>query len=160
MAAPLALGGATGLVASAASAGAVAAATAAPAVAAGSSPTLQAHRVGNFGRVLVDSRHRSLYLLADERGGTIHCTGSCLGAWPPLLVAAGSPITHSTAVRGTVGHVVRGSQWQVTFNGYPVYEFAGDSAPGQANGEGISSFGSTWYLLHARATTPSHTPDR
>jgi hypothetical protein len=36
-----------------------------------------------------------------------------------------------------------------TYHGWLLYEFAGDSAAGQANGEGIHSFGGTWYALNA-----------
>jgi hypothetical protein len=34
-----------------------------------------------------------------------------------------------------------------TYNGWLMYEFKNDSGPGQAHGEGIKSFGGTWYAL-------------
>jgi hypothetical protein len=34
-----------------------------------------------------------------------------------------------------------------TYNGWLMYEFTGDSGPGQGHGEGIKSFGGTWYAL-------------
>ena len=37
----------------------------------------------------------------------------------------------------------------VLLAGWLIYEYAGDSASGQANGEGIKSFGGTWYALNA-----------
>ncbi len=36
-----------------------------------------------------------------------------------------------------------------TYNGYLLYEYTGDSAPGQTNGQGLQSFGGTWYVLNA-----------
>jgi Secreted repeat of unknown function len=33
---------------------------------------------------------------------------------------------------------------QVTYNGYPLYLFAGDSKTGQANGQGLEKL---WYVL-------------
>jgi hypothetical protein len=36
-----------------------------------------------------------------------------------------------------------------TYNGWLVYEYSGDSGPGQSNGQGIKSFGGTWYVLNA-----------
>jgi hypothetical protein len=36
-----------------------------------------------------------------------------------------------------------------TYNGYLVYEYVGDSGRGEANGQGIKSFGGTWYVLDA-----------
>jgi hypothetical protein len=39
-----------------------------------------------------------------------------------------------------------------TYNGWVLYEFTGDTGPGQANGQGISSFGGTWHPLDASGT--------
>jgi hypothetical protein len=36
-----------------------------------------------------------------------------------------------------------------TYNGWLMYEYSGDSGPGQAKGQGIKSFGGTWYVLNA-----------
>lgn len=121
--------------------------------------TLQARKVGTYGEVLTDSAGDSLYLLSTESKGVLHCTsGYCLSAWPPLLVARNAKVTVGPGVKGKVSHVTRGSKWQVTYNGWPVYTYEGDSAAGQANGENVSSFGGTWYLLHAGARTNSATP--
>jgi predicted lipoprotein with Yx(FWY)xxD motif len=37
----------------------------------------------------------------------------------------------------------------VTYYGHPLYYYGGDSKPGQASGEGIHSFGGSWYLVNA-----------
>jgi hypothetical protein len=51
----------------------------------------------------------------------------------------------------------------VTHSGLPLYRFSEDSAPGDANGEGITNFGGTWHVVSASgaaATAPSATtPD-
>jgi hypothetical protein len=36
---------------------------------------------------------------------------------------------------------------EVTYNGHPVYRFAGDKAPGDVNGEGLTAFGAEWLAL-------------
>jgi len=36
---------------------------------------------------------------------------------------------------------------QVTYNGHPLYLFKGDKQPGDTNGEGLTAFGGTWYVL-------------
>ena len=56
---------------------------------------------------------------------------------------AGTGVTPS--LLGTVKSA--GGNLYVTYGGFPLYEFAHDSGPGQANGEGISSFGGTWYAV-------------
>ena len=41
----------------------------------------------------------------------------------------------------------------ITYAGWPLYTFSGDSGPGRAKGQGIVSFGGTWETL-----TPAGTP--
>jgi hypothetical protein len=36
-----------------------------------------------------------------------------------------------------------------SYHGWLMYEYSGDSGSGQANGQGIKSFGGTWYVLNA-----------
>ena len=36
---------------------------------------------------------------------------------------------------------------EVTYAGHPLYYYAGDSAPGQTNGQGSDSFGSPWWVV-------------
>jgi hypothetical protein len=36
---------------------------------------------------------------------------------------------------------------QVTYDGHPLYYFAGDSGPGTATGQGSDSFGAPWWLV-------------
>ena len=102
------------------------------------------------------------FLLATEKGGHLHCTasnGGCPSIWPPLLVSKGSKIGVGKGVKGKIGEVSRSKTLdQVTFNSYPVYSYTGDSGPAQQNGEGITSFGGTWYMVRATSTTAANTP--
>jgi predicted lipoprotein with Yx(FWY)xxD motif len=38
---------------------------------------------------------------------------------------------------------------QVLYAGHPLYTYAGDSGPGQTNGEALNQFGAEWYVLGA-----------
>ncbi|MER7665828.1 hypothetical protein [Streptomyces sp. NPDC096193] len=38
---------------------------------------------------------------------------------------------------------------QVTYNGHPLYYYAGDTEAGQTNGQGLDQFGAKWYVLNA-----------
>jgi hypothetical protein len=40
-----------------------------------------------------------------------------------------------------------GGREQVTERGDPLYRFSGDAAPGDARGQGISSFGGVWRVV-------------
>jgi hypothetical protein len=41
---------------------------------------------------------------------------------------------------------------QVTIAGHPLYTYSGDSAIGDANGEGQTSYGGTWHAVTAAGT--------
>jgi hypothetical protein len=41
---------------------------------------------------------------------------------------------------------------QVTYLGHPLYYFAGDSGPGQTNGQGSNGFGAKWWLVAPAGT--------
>lgn len=142
----------------------------APALAVASSTTQPAHevaavdaaRVGRYGMVLTNHRGLSLYLFTSKSGNPVPCKGGCLSIWPPLLVSGSvHRVQAGPGVAGHLGLVTRsGTTKQVTYNGYPLYTYAGDSRPGQATGQGIVSFGGTWYLLRASARAPASTAVR
>jgi predicted lipoprotein with Yx(FWY)xxD motif len=94
----------------------------------------------SYGAILVDGNGRTLYLFTPDDGmSTPQCTGSCAQTWPPLK-ASGAPRAEGGAQQSMLG-VESG---QVTYNGHPLYLYAGDSAPGQTNGQGV---GGIWYVV-------------
>ncbi len=99
-------------------------------------------------RVVVTAAGRTLYTLSAEVHGKFICTAACLGTWHPLKVPAGETVV-GVAKLGTIKRP-DGSR-QATFNGRPLYTFAGDTKKGQANGEGFKDVG-TW---HAAAVSSS-----
>jgi predicted lipoprotein with Yx(FWY)xxD motif len=105
------------------------------------SATLGTQTISGIGTVLTTSDGLTLYALPAEKGGNIQCTGSCATAWPPLLVTGGNPPTLPQGVSGTVGKVTRpDGSVEVTYNDMPLYTWQGDSAPGQATGQGVEGF--------------------
>jgi predicted lipoprotein with Yx(FWY)xxD motif len=71
------------------------------------------------------------------------CTGSCAQSWPPVLLTDGA--TAATAGSGVdaskLGTIDRpDGGTQVTYAGMPLYLWTGDSAPGQATGQGVAGF--------------------
>ncbi|HVC23567.1 MAG TPA: hypothetical protein VNH82_09110 [Candidatus Dormibacteraeota bacterium] len=120
-----------------------------PAAAAGI--TIKTTSIAGLGTVLVNAQGRTLYTLTSESGGKLTCTKSngCTQSWVEVDLPSGATavsasggsqsalLSSETGASGTV----------VTYNGWPLYTFVGDSKAGQANGEGLQSFGGTWYAL-------------
>jgi len=108
---------------------------------------VSAAKVGDLGTVLVDSEGLTLYDFHKDKGSKSACYGACASAWPPLLTE-GNPQAQGPADRSMLGTTKRtdGTE-QVTYNGWPLYTYAGDQKPGEANGNDISQFGAQWYAL-------------
>lgn len=101
----------------------------------------EAHSSSLGSTVLTANNGLTLYSLSVEKNGKFICTGSCLQAWHPLVVAAGVKPAGPVAL-GTVKRP--DGRRQVTFEGRPLYTFDSDSKKGEASGEGIKDVG-TWH---------------
>ena len=89
------------------------------------------------GTALVDGTGRALYLFEADTGTTSTCTGACAQVWPPLLTSGPAPVTTGAAQASLVGTSPRADGTrQVTYDGHPLYYFAGDTAPGDVTGSG------------------------
>jgi predicted lipoprotein with Yx(FWY)xxD motif len=127
-----------------------------------SSATVQAASNAKFGQILVNAQGMTLYTLSSEAGGNVQCSGSCVSSWTPLKLRAGQ--TAPTVGPGVTGAVSTLSlpdySLQVTYNGFPLYSFSGDSSTGDTNGDGLQGPGSgTWHVAVITATTaPTATP--
>ena len=99
-----------------------------------------------LGRILVDSRGRSLYQLSSDPTRKSTCFGACAKNWPPLR--ASTKPTVGTGLRASrVGSIRRtDGKPQVTYRGHPLYRFVGDTKAGQTNGQGIVAFGGRWTV--------------
>jgi predicted lipoprotein with Yx(FWY)xxD motif len=103
----------------------------------------------SLGKILVDAQGRSLYLFKKDAGNNSTCSGACAASWPPLI-AKGKPTAGAGAEASMLGTVRRDDgTMQVTYNGHPLYLFAGDQQPGQVNGQGSTAFGAPWLALSA-----------
>lgn len=95
----------------------------------------------------------TLYLFEkdkDHHASKSRCYGECATAWPPLLTN-GAPIAVGKARRTLLGTTKRkNGDVQVTYNGHPMYYFAGDSKAGQTRGEGSKEFGAEWDVVNPK----------
>lgn len=102
---------------------------------------------GKLGTHLVDSQGRTLYLWLADKGAKSTCSGACAQAWPPSIAKGRVKATHG-AKSTLLGTTTRsGGAKQVTYNGHPLYRYAGDGKAGQTNGQGNTGFGAAWYVV-------------
>ena len=103
-------------------------------------------------QVLVDSKGMTLYWFAIDTPTKSNCSGSCATFWPPVK----GPLTAGSGVTGTLGTITRsdGSK-QATYDGHPLYTFAGDTAPGQNKGNGLNAAGGLWHEITTAGTAPA-----
>ena len=64
----------------------------------------------------------------------------------------------AAGVSGTFGTIKRSDgSTQATFDGHPLYTFAGDTAPGQNKGNGLNAAGGLWHEITTSGTAPAGT---
>jgi predicted lipoprotein with Yx(FWY)xxD motif len=99
-------------------------------------------RKAKVGSVIVDARGRTLYRFTAEAQGVPVCTGACLGTWQPALASTASGLPEHVATIKRPD----GGKLQLTYDGHPLYRYAGDRSKADANGEGM---GGQWYVVKA-----------
>jgi len=129
-----------------ATAGGTPAGAAAPSSTSASSGTVDLAK-SSLGSILVDAQGRTLYLWRADSGTKSTCNGACATAWPPL-VTTGKPSAGIGVRSSLLGTAKRANGTeQVTYDGHPLYLFAGDTGSGQTNGQGSAGFGALWYVV-------------
>jgi predicted lipoprotein with Yx(FWY)xxD motif len=119
--------------------------TSSPAAAAAG--TVQTAKIGGA-TVLTSSKGFTLYSFAPDTSTTSKCNGTCAQNWPPVK----GPVT-AAGVKGTFGTITRSDgSTQATFDGHPLYTFVGDTAPGQAKGNGLNVAGGLWHEITTSGT--------
>lgn len=99
------------------------------------------------GAILVNAEGFTLYDFHKDKGGKSSCYGACASTWPPLTTD-GEPEAIKGAMAAKLGTTKRtDGTVQVTYAGWPLYTYAADTKPGEANGQDIDSFGAEWYAL-------------
>jgi predicted lipoprotein with Yx(FWY)xxD motif len=110
-------------------------------------------KVPGVGTVVIDRRGRTVYILTSASKKNVPCTDAngCTALWPNLAFPNGT----SSALAGKgidsslLGQTkLSDGETYPTYNGYLMYEYTGDTGRGQANGQGLKSFGGTWYVLN------------
>jgi predicted lipoprotein with Yx(FWY)xxD motif len=102
----------------------------------------------SLGTILVDGTGRTVYDFANDKNSASTCTdAACTANWPFVPAPAALPAS-LPGVTGALGSTTRpDGASQLTVAGHPVYTFAGDSAPGQTNGQGQTLNGGLWTVV-------------
>jgi len=135
---------------------AAAGASAASSASASSSGTaLKTAKIGGV-TVLTSAKGFTLYWFVPDTATKSNCNGACATYWPPVK----GPATAGTGVTGTLTTVTRSDgSLQAAYDGHPLYTYVGDTAPGQAKGNGLNLSGGVWHEVTASGSAaPAPSP--
>jgi predicted lipoprotein with Yx(FWY)xxD motif len=105
-------------------------------------------------RLTAPDGHTLYYNTADNKSKII-CTGECSSEWPPM---SGTPKAGTGVQQADLGTTKRpDGSVQVTFKGHPLYEFSGDKAAGDTNGNGLTDEGGKWMVASPTQATGGST---
>ena len=125
--------------------------TSAPAGGSGSTSVVVKVAKTGAGSVLTNAAGFTLYTFQADKGTTSVCYGACAQFWPPVIGTA-----HMAAGQNISGHfgttTRKDGKVQVTYNGHPLYTYAGDTQPGQTAGNGINQDGGIWNVITTSAS--------
>lgn len=100
-----------------------------------------------LGEIVVTGDGMTAYMFDQDTQGAdaSSCTGACLQNWPPIIAADDE--LEGEGITGELGTIeTADGEMQVTLNGWPLYLFAGDSAAGDVNGQGVND---VWWVVDA-----------
>lgn len=136
-------------------------ALAASALAQAADPVVQVRYDAQLGHVLTDANGMTLYVFSNDEAGVSNCSGGCAEAWPPLIVETESVPVAPLAVPGEFGTTERDDgSLQVTYNGWPLYGWQNDTAPGDTTGQAVND---VWWVANLNPVVrvsehPEHGP--
>jgi predicted lipoprotein with Yx(FWY)xxD motif len=100
--------------------------------------------------ILVNPKGRTLYIFASDSKDTSTCYDTCATYWPPVTVKQASTPAKIGGIPGRFGVTTRtdGTK-QLTYDGAPLYTFAGDKKKGDMKGQGVIASGNYWWVVVA-----------
>ena len=108
---------------------------------------LEAAESADVGPYLTGEGGMTLYYFTNDtqNAGNSVCNGDCATAWPPYVIEGDDEATPGDGVDGEIKMITRddGSR-QVAYNGWPLYYYAPDNAPGDTTGHEV---GGVWFVL-------------
>lgn len=107
--------------------------------------TLVLSNNADLGDFLAAANGFTVYKFDQDSEGVSNCSGGCADSWPPLTVGEHDRLAASAGIEGELGTIEReDGSLQVTYNGWPLYFFASDTAAGDTTGQGV---GDVWWVV-------------
>ncbi len=99
----------------------------------------------SLGNILVDAQGKTLYYFALDvpASGASSCTGSCAGIWP-IFYSSAITVSPPLMASDFSSFVRADGTSQITYRGWPLYYFQGDSNPGNVYGENVNK---DWFAV-------------
>jgi len=113
--------------------------------------TLTVAQDDEAGTYLADAEGIAVYLLTADRPdedaeAQVTCEDLCLTAWPPLWTDS-TPEAGEGVDASLIGTIEHKGRKIATYNGWPLYHYNLDDAPGEIDGHRVEEFGGIWFLL-------------
>ena len=106
----------------------------------------------SLGTFFTGADGHTLYVFKKDESNVSNCQAECQTVWPALLLSDGQSVAADASIQGTFGMINTPAGTQVTYNGAPLYYYAGDKLPGDTNGEGI---GGVWTVAKPVSSAPT-----
>jgi predicted lipoprotein with Yx(FWY)xxD motif len=103
-----------------------------------------AKAMNGLGNVVTDNNGKTLYRFDKDEPSPSKwtCKGACTMTWIPVIVQ--DSVQTSGVEKSLLGTVHRNGLKQLTLAGWPLYRYVGDTAAGEANGQGKDN---AWYAI-------------
>jgi predicted lipoprotein with Yx(FWY)xxD motif len=114
-----------------------------------------------LGTILVSSTGKTLYMFVPDKDRKVTCvSAACVLAWPPLFLPTGGKVKATGAAKQSLFSSDKDPKGGrvVTYKGWPLYLFKGDTKNGVANGQDIDLTGGYWYVISSAGVPIKHKP--
>ncbi|HET9344738.1 MAG TPA: hypothetical protein VFO05_03470 [Candidatus Limnocylindrales bacterium] len=101
----------------------------------------------DVGPYLTGEGGMTLYYFTNDtqNAGNSVCNGDCAIAWPPYVIEGDDEPTPGDGVDGEITMITRDDgSMQVAYNGWPLYYYEPDNAPGDTTGHEV---GGVWFVI-------------
>jgi predicted lipoprotein with Yx(FWY)xxD motif len=115
--------------------------------AASATGTITVTQSKTWGATLTLKGGDTLYRLTKDSKNKSTCTGKCATVWVPVVLSAGEKAPVGSGVSHLGSFTRSPGVRQVTYEGIPLYTFAGDKKPGQVTGNIKDTWGQ-WYSIN------------